>query len=110
MKFAQSKYSRPTVCMAALAATLTIALLLGGCASPSGLAMRDVGSFHIGGKKVTLSGLPEKELRFTPTAPPIKVNPNCEFEAEQMYVQYVTLAAPKAKCPLLMWHGGGLGG
>jgi hypothetical protein len=110
MKFSQSKFSRPAARVAALAATLTAAVLLGGCAAPSGLAIKDVGSFHIGGKQVTLSGLPEKELRFTPTAPPIKVNPNGEFEAEQMYVQYVTQAAPKAKYPLLMWHGGGLAG
>jgi pimeloyl-ACP methyl ester carboxylesterase len=89
------------------------ACLLGGCAatsSTSGLAIKDVGSFHIGGKQVVLSGLPEKELRFTPSSPPIKVNPNGEFEAEQMYVQYVLQSAPKAKQPLLLWHGGGLAG
>jgi len=27
-----------------------------------------------------------------------------------MYVQYVKLTAPKARYPLLMWHGGGLTG
>jgi pimeloyl-ACP methyl ester carboxylesterase len=89
------------------------AALLSGCASmggSGGVQVADVGSFHIGGKQAVLSGLPEKELRFTPTAPPIKVNPNGEFEVEQMYVQYVKLAQPKAKFPLLMWHGGGLTG
>ena len=93
---------------------LAAATALGGCASPvgsgGGLQIKDVGSFHIGGKQVVLSGLPEKELRFTPSSPPIKVNPNGEFEAEQMYVQYIKLAQPKAKFPLLMWHGGGLTG
>jgi pimeloyl-ACP methyl ester carboxylesterase len=84
--------------------------LLAGCGTTNGLQVADVGSFHIGGKQAVLSGLPEKELRFTPTAPPIKVNPNGEFEVEQMYVQYVKLAQPKAKFPLLMWHGGGLTG
>jgi pimeloyl-ACP methyl ester carboxylesterase len=89
------------------------AALLSGCASmggSGGVQVADVGSFHIGGKQAVLSGLPEKELRFTPTAPPIKVNPNGEFEVEQMYVQYVKLVQPKAKFPLLMWHGGGLTG
>ncbi|MBS7806704.1 esterase [Variovorax sp. PCZ-1] len=86
------------------------AALLTGCASTGGMQVADVGSFHVGGKQVALSGLPEKELRFTPSSPPIKVNPNGEFEVEQMYVQYVKLAAPKAKFPLLMWHGGGLTG
>ena len=42
--------------------------------------------------------------------PPIKVDPNGEFEVEQMYVQYVKLAQPKGKVPLLLWHGGGLSG
>ncbi len=87
-----------------------LALALTGCASTPGLQIKEVGSFHLGGKQVTLSGLPEKELRFTPSSPPIKVNPNGEFEAEQMYVQYVLQSAPKAKHPLLLWHGGGLAG
>jgi len=43
-------------------------------------------------------------------APPIKVDPNGEFEVEQMYVQYVKLAQPKGRVPLLLWHGGGLSG
>ena len=47
---------------------------------------------------------------FSPGAPPIKVDPNGEFEIEQMYVQYVKLAQPKAKVPILLWHGGGLTG
>src|SRR5580765_6153707 len=29
---------------------------------------------------------------------------------EQMYVQFVKLAHPKSKLPLLLWHGGGLSG
>ncbi len=96
-------------CAAAVAA-----LALVGCASPGGTSggvnVAQMGSFHIGGRQVALSGLPEKELRFTPSSAPIKVNPNGEFEVEQMYVQYVKLSAPKAKYPLLMWHGGGLTG
>jgi pimeloyl-ACP methyl ester carboxylesterase len=90
------------------------ATLFAGCASTgsveSGIQVADVGSFHIGGKQAVLAGLPEKELRFTPSSPPLKVNPNGEFEVEQMYVQFIKLAKPKAKFPLLMWHGGGLTG
>ena len=47
---------------------------------------------------------------FTAGSAPIKVDPNGDFEVEQMYVQYVKLAQPKAKYPLLLWHGGGLTG
>lgn len=75
-------------------------------------SVREVGSFHIGGRQVELRGLPEKEVRFTPTEPPIKLNPNGEFETGQMYVQYVKLddSFRKGRFPLLMWHGGGLSG
>jgi pimeloyl-ACP methyl ester carboxylesterase len=41
---------------------------------------------------------------------PYHYDPNGEFEANQMYVQFVKLAHPKAKYPLLLWHGGGLTG
>jgi pimeloyl-ACP methyl ester carboxylesterase len=72
--------------------------------------VKEVGSFHVGGHTETLSGLPSKEVVFSPGAPPIKVDPNGEFEVEQMYVQFVKLAQPKSKLPLLLWHGGGLSG
>lgn len=91
---------------------------LAGCANAplgkdsAGFAVSEVGSFHIGGRMATLSGLPEKEVRFTPTSPITKLNPNGEFEVEQMYTQYVKLAAQarRAPYPMLMWHGGGLAG
>ena len=72
--------------------------------------VKEVGSFHVGGRTETLTGLASKEIVFSPGAPPIKVDPNGEFEVEQMYVQYVKLAQPKSKVPLLLWHGGGLSG
>jgi pimeloyl-ACP methyl ester carboxylesterase len=40
----------------------------------------------------------------------MRINPNGDFQVEQMYVQYVRLAAPRARLPLLLWHGGGLTG
>lgn len=89
-------------CAAALAAA--------GCTGTGGYQVREVGSFHAGGAQVSLSGLPEREIRLTPSAPPIKVNPNGDFETGQLYVQYVRLASPRARYPLLMWHGGGLSG
>ena len=91
----------------------TLILFAGGVILPLPALSYDVaevGSFHIGGKQVTLTGLPEREIVFTAGAAPLKVNPNGDFEAEQMYVQYVKLSAPKTKYPLLLWHGGGLTG
>jgi pimeloyl-ACP methyl ester carboxylesterase len=90
------------------AAGLALAGLF-GCASPS-MKVADVGSFHVGGRTVTLSGLPEKELVFTPGAPPLKLNPNGDFEVEALYARYTRLVNPKARVPMLLWHGGGLAG
>ena len=72
--------------------------------------VKEVGSFHVGGRTAALSGMPTKDVVFSPGAPPIKVDPNGEFAVEQMYVQFVKLAQPKAKVPILLWHGGGLTG
>lgn len=81
-----------------------------GCATRGSVDVADVGGFHVGGQQVSLDGQPEREIRLTPSAPSIKVNPNGDFETGQLYVQYVRLAAPTARYPLLMWHGGGLTG
>lgn len=85
------------------------ALLLAG--GPAGAVdIAEIGSFHVGGRMVTLDGLPKKEIVFSPGAPPLTVDPNGEFAVEQMYVQYVKQVSPKARYPLLLWHGGGLSG
>jgi hypothetical protein len=72
--------------------------------------VEEVGSFHIGGKQVTLSGLPARDVQFVPGGLTTRVDPNGEFEAGQMYVQFVKLAKPAARYSMLMWHGGGLTG
>lgn len=74
------------------------------------MQMREVGSFHVGGRQVTLSGLPVKEVAVQTGTAPIRIDPNGDFQVDQMYVQYARLANPKARYPLLMWHGGGLTG
>lgn len=90
---------------------LIFAAALAGCANPGGgYVVSEVGSFHVGGAQVTLTGLPEQEISFSAGMPPVKVNPNGDFETGQMYAQYVKLANPKAKYPLLLVHGGGLSG
>jgi len=103
---------RPTIRSNAsrTAATLALVAALAGCATTDGLRVREVGSHHVGGRPVTLSGLPVRELVFTPGAPPLKVDPNGDFEVEAMYTRYTRLVAPRARYPMLMWHGGGLSG
>ena len=80
----------------------------GGPAAP--LGVREIGSMHVGGRVAAIEGLPEREIVFSPGAPPLRVNPNGRFQVEQMYAQYVRLEAPRARFPLLLWHGGGLTG
>lgn len=112
---------------AGVAALVAAAALLAGCAhqgmhAPHASAtaqhaadhfgVREIGSMHVGGRTATLTGLPVKEIKFTPTSPVTRVDPNGEYEVEQMYVQYVKLHEPyrRASYPLLMIHGGGLAG
>lgn len=68
------------------------------------------GSYHIGGKKVTLSGGAPVHTTFWPGGPPVTFDPNGDFQAGQMYVQYTRLAHPKLPYPVCMIHGGGATG
>jgi hypothetical protein len=74
------------------------------------LALRGMGSFHVGGRTVEITGKPVREVTFTPGGVPAKVDPNGTYQVEQMYVQYFLPVIPKAAYPLLLWHGGGLTG
>ena len=90
--------------------TLACCAIMFGASARADYLVHEIGSFYIGGHEVRLTGLPQKEISFTAGMAPVKVDPNGEFETGQMYVQYVKLAEPKARFPLLMWHGGGLTG
>lgn len=84
--------------------------VLAGCTSEAPIALKDMGSFHVGGREVTISGKPVREVVFTPGGVPAKVDPNGVYQVEQMYVQYFIPARQRGTLPLLMWHGGGLTG
>jgi pimeloyl-ACP methyl ester carboxylesterase len=92
----------------ALMAALVTSSALAQNAGP--ITLRDMGSFHIGGKLVEVSGQPIKEIVFTPGGVPAKVDPNGKYQVEQMYAQYFLVQNRRGKLPLLMWHGGGLSG
>ncbi|HEY0184726.1 MAG TPA: esterase [Rhodopila sp.] len=72
--------------------------------------VREISSFHVGGEPVTLSGLPPREMLLAQGAAPRSFSSDGDFETGQMYVQYVRLEAPRARYPLLLWHGGGMTG
>src|SRR5262245_8269955 len=74
------------------------------------IALKEMGSFHIGGREFVVSGKPVKEVVFTPGGVPARVDPNGVYQVEQMYVQYFIPQDKRGALPLLMWHGGGLTG
>jgi len=91
-----------------LAAILATAAL--PAAAEDAIVLRDMGSFHIGGRMVEISGKPVREVLFGAGGVPARVDPNGLYQVEQMYVQYFLPKNRKGKLPLLMWHGGGLTG
>jgi pimeloyl-ACP methyl ester carboxylesterase len=72
------------------------------------ILLREMGSFHIGGRAIEITGQPIKEVVFTPGGVPAKMDPNGKYQVEQMYVQYFLPQNRRGKLPLLLWHGGGL--
>lgn len=90
------------------------ALALGLAAAPAladtPINLRGMGSFHVGGRIIDITGKPVREIVRVPGGPPSKLDPNGQYQVEQMYVQYFLPQNRKGKAPLLMWHGGGLTG
>jgi len=93
-----------------------LALVLGCAFSPvpaasvEPIVLRGMGSFHIGGRVVEVSGKPVREIVRQPGGPLTKLDPNGQYMVEQMYVQYFLPQRRTGRLPLLMWHGGGLTG
>jgi pimeloyl-ACP methyl ester carboxylesterase len=85
----------------------SIVLVL-GLAAGSALAqskepilLREMGSFHIGGRVIGITGQPIKEVVFTPGGVPAKMDPNGKYQVEQMYVQYFLPQNRKGKVPVV---------
>jgi hypothetical protein len=89
---------------------VTVAAAIASCAGTvRAYEVEEIGSFHIGGEPVSLADLPEQEIK-VPGGAPLKIDPNGDYHTGQMYAQFVRLANPAAKYPLLMWHTGGITG
>ncbi|MGO1765853.1 hypothetical protein CAP48_16645 [Advenella sp. S44] len=76
----------------------------------SAIRLRDMGSFHIGGRTVQLRDQPEYERVMSAGGEPVRLNLNGSYAIEQMYVQYFLAERPNGKGPLVFWHGGGMTG
>jgi hypothetical protein len=92
-------------------ATSALALVLTSAAAfADDIVLRGMGSLHVGGRIVELHGRPVREIVRVPGGPSSKLDPNGQYQVEQMYAQYFLPKNLKGKVPLLMWHGGGLTG
>jgi hypothetical protein len=94
-------------------AAASACVVLAGCATQNQqgqYTLRDMGSFHVGGRDAVISGKPVTEIRRTPTGPLTKLDPNGTYRVEQTYTQYFLPANKRGAVPLLLWHGGGLTG
>jgi pimeloyl-ACP methyl ester carboxylesterase len=92
------------------AAALATGLLVTAAVAQEPIALRDMGSFHVGGRKVEVTGQPVKEIVRVAGGPTSKLDLNGTYHVEHMYAQYFLVQNRKGKWPLLMWHGGGLTG
>lgn len=77
---------------------------------PDPLEIIDMGSFHVGGRIVNVAGKPVRDVLFSGSGVPFKLDPNGSYVVEQMYVQYFVPRTRRGKLPILLWHGGGLTG
>ena len=73
-------------------------------------ALREIRSFHVGGRIASPRGLPVEQRRFAQNGVDRQVDPNGEFITGQMYVQAFLQALPRQRMPVLLWHGGGMTG
>ena len=60
------------------------------------ITLRDMGSFHVGGRVVEISGKPLKEVVFSAGGVPAKIDPNGLYQVEQVCAVFST-AAPQGK-------------
>jgi pimeloyl-ACP methyl ester carboxylesterase len=71
--------------------------------------VREIGSFYVGGRSVSLRGLAERPRVRRSGAPAENIDPNGDFQTGQIYVQFVRLAKPY-RLPLLLLPGGSVTG
>lgn len=68
------------------------------------------GGIHVGGRAVTLEGLPTRTVQLTNAGAPSQIDPNGAHWVEALYAQYFVPDPQRHELPLLLWHGGGLTG
>jgi len=62
------------------------------------IVLRHMGSFHVGGRVVEISGKPVREVLLGAGGVPARFDPNGAYQVEQMYVQYFLPRTARAGC------------
>jgi pimeloyl-ACP methyl ester carboxylesterase len=79
--------------------------------SPKGdIVLANMGSYHVGGRAVTIVGKPVRDVQFTPGGPVARIDPNGTFLVEHMYAQWFEPRWKRGAAPLVLMHGGGMTG
>ena len=89
-----------------LAVTL---VALPALAADGDIVLRDMGSFHIGGRIIEMTGQPVKESCSRRAARPRSSTRTANISRANVRA-VLPAAERKGKLPLLLWHGGGLSG
>ena len=72
-------------------------------------ALKDFGSFHVGGRFVAVRDQPTRTVWFT-AGVSREQDPNGDYLIEQVYVQYFIPVEQRFEHPIVLLHGGGLTG
>jgi pimeloyl-ACP methyl ester carboxylesterase len=73
------------------------------------LILESVGSFYVGGQRISVEGRPEQHLRLTRDLPAYVHDPNGTYAIDHAYVSYM-IPATSTRVPVVLVHGGGLTG
>ena len=73
------------------------------------IRLRDMGSFHAGGRRHTVAGQPVREIHVAPSLADFRYDPNGTVDVESCYVQYF-VPEDAVGLPWLLIHGGALTG
>lgn len=79
----------------------------GGAAAPSpkgDIVLANMGSYHVGGRAVTIVGKPARDVQFTPGGPIARIDPNGTFLVEHMYAQWFEPRWKRGTVPLVLMH------
>ncbi|MBM3546480.1 MAG: esterase [Alphaproteobacteria bacterium] len=74
------------------------------------LALSDMGSFHVGGRKAIISGKAPRLATLRPGDAPVTIDPNGTYQVDQLYAQYFIPHRVRGEAALLLWHGAPLTG